>query len=77
MNFRAQDGLNPTKELTELRDLMTNHEPVPFVLAGEVMGRGLWVVESVNTDIEIVDSGGFILSAKADISLKEYLDEGV
>lgn len=74
VSFDAQSGMNPVKELTTLRDIMTSHQPVPFVLAGEVIGLGLWVIESINTSIEIVDADGFILKASADISLREYLD---
>ena len=74
VTFDAQFGLNPYEELTQLRDIMTNHEAVPFVLAGEVIGLGLWVVDSININIEIVDGEGFILKASADISLKEYID---
>ncbi|MBQ7168441.1 MAG: phage tail protein [Synergistaceae bacterium] len=75
VTFDAQFGLNPYEEMTQLRDLMTNHEPVPFVLAGEVIGLGLWVVESINANIEIVDNDGFIFRASADISLKEWVDD--
>lgn len=77
VSFSAQFGLNPLKELTALRDMQTNHEAVPFVLAGEVIGRGLWFVESVDAEIETVDADGFVLSAKASLTLKEALDEGV
>lgn len=74
ITLSAEYGLNPHAELTKLRDMMTEHNPVPFVLAGEVMGLGLWVVESMNTNIEVIDAEGFILKASVDLSLKEYLE---
>lgn len=77
VTFDAQAGLNPHKELKALRDIMAGHKPVPFVLAGEVIGLGLWVVDGLSASIDVVDADGFILKATADISLKEYVDEGV
>lgn len=70
-------GLYPHNELTKLSRMMNRHEAVPFILGGNVIGRGLWVIESMNVQFADVGSDGFLYSAKVALSLKEYMNEAV
>ena len=41
-------GVNPKEELDTLRNILNNHEAVPFFLDGEPQGDNLWVLESLD-----------------------------
>lgn len=70
-------GLSPKDELSNLERMQRNHEAVPFILGGNVIGRGLWVIEGLNIQFADVGGDGFIYSAKIALTLKEYMNEAV
>ena len=76
MNIRldAVLGINPEKEIEILRDLLNNHEAVPFILDGEPQGEGLWVLESIGENYEIIDNHGTAIAVEVSIKLKEYIE---
>lgn len=73
LHFDAQHGVNPSDEIEALRDMTHTSSPVPFVLDGNVIGRDLWVIESMNVNYDKIAYDGFILSADVTLSLKEYI----
>lgn len=69
-------GVNPKNELNNLREILNNHEAVPFILDGEPQGDGLWVLESLNENFEIIDNHGTFISINVSLNLKEYIEVG-
>ena len=67
-------GVDPVECISSLYEAMNNHEALPFTLGGEVMGQGLWVIESLGEKYDIISAKGKILRATIDLKLKEYLD---
>ena len=72
INLYAHAGVNPSEEITELYTLMNDHELLAFTLGGEVMGEGLWVIESLDEDYKTIDAWGEVLEASLNLKLKEY-----
>ena len=76
MNIRLDTGLgiNPEKEIEILRDLLNNHEAVPFILDGEPQGEGLWVLESLDENFEIIDNKGAFTAIQVSLKMREYIE---
>ena len=76
LNIRLDVGLgvNPKEELTALRDILNNHEALPFILDGEPQGDGLWVLESLSESYEIIDNKGAVIAVEVSLKLKEYIE---
>ena len=73
MRLSAGLGVNPKEELNELREILNNHEAVPFILDGEPQGDGLWVLESLDENHEIIDNHGMTIIVEVSLKLKEYI----
>lgn len=73
IHLDSQFGVNPSDEIEALRDMTHTSSPVPFILGGNVIGRNLWVIESMNITADRIASDGYILSADVNLSLKEYI----
>ena len=67
-------GVNPKEELNTLHDILKNHQAVPFILDGEPQGDGLWVVEGLDENHEIVDKHGTSIAVEVSLKLKEYIE---
>ena len=67
-------GVNPKEELNTLHDILNNHEAVPFILDGEPQGDGLWVLEGVDENHEIIDNHGASIAVEVSLKLKEYIE---
>ena len=67
-------GVNPKEELTTLHDILNNHEALPFILDGEPQGDGLWVLESISENYEIIDNKGAVIAVEVSLKLKEYIE---
>lgn len=73
IHFDSELGVNPADEIEALRDMTHTSSPVPFVLNGNVIGRDLWVIESMNVTVGNVAYDGYILSADVSLTLKEFI----
>ena len=71
INLYASAGINPSEEISELYTLMNDHELLAFTLGGDVMGDGLWVIESLDEDYSVIDAWGNVLEATISLKLKE------
>ena len=69
-------GVNPKEELETLRKMLSDHEAVPFILDGEPQGDGLWVLEGIDENYEIIDNYGTFITVEVNIKLKEYIEVG-
>ena len=67
-------GVNPKEELEALREILTNHEAVPFILDGEPQGDGLWVLEGLDENYEVIDNQGTFIALDVSLKLKEYIE---
>ena len=76
LNIRLDAGLgvNPKEELSTLHDILNNHEALPFILDGEPQGDGLWVLESIGENYEIIDNHGTAIAVEVSLKLKEYIE---
>ena len=76
LNIRLDAGLgiNPKEELNTLHEILTKHEALPFILDGEPQGDGLWVLESIGENYEIIDNHGTAIAVEVSIKLKEYIE---
>ena len=67
-------GVNPKEELEALREILTDHEAVPFILDGEPQGDGLWVLEGLDENYEVIDNQGTFIALDVSLKLKEYIE---
>ena len=67
-------GINPKEELNTLHDILNNHQAVPFILDGEPQGDGLWVLEGLDENHEIIDKHGTSIAVEVSLKLKEYIE---
>ena len=67
-------GVNPKEELEALREILTDHEAVPFILDGEPQGDGLWVLEGLDESYEVIDNQGTFIALDVSLKLKEYIE---
>lgn len=76
LNIRldAALGVNPKDELDTLREILNDHEAVPFILDGEPQGDGLWVLESLDENYEVIDNQGTFIALDVGLKLKEYIE---
>lgn len=67
-------GVNPKEELDTLRQILADHNAVPFILDGEPQGDGLWVLEALDENYNIIDNQGTPISLDVSLKLKEYIE---
>ena len=72
MIFSASLGVNPREEAARLQKMCTEGQAVPLVLGSEVIGDGLWVIESIGESAQAFDGKGNIILSEVDVRLKEY-----
>ncbi len=71
ISLNTDRGNDPHNDIESLKELLESHEAVPFTVGGNVIGSGLWVIESMNVTMNIISSKGDVLSADVTLSLKE------
>ena len=64
----------PKEELNNLREILTKHEAVPFILDGEPQGDGLWVLESLDENFEVIDNHGTFIALNVSLKIREYIE---
>ncbi|PAV38057.1 hypothetical protein CJ260_11460 [Megasphaera sp. ASD88] len=74
MMFRADQGMNPEKEVQQLRELRDTGEADVLILAGEPVGENSWVIESIGEQVTFWDANGNVLSVTVDVALTEYVE---
>ena len=76
LNIRLDAGLgiNPKEELSALHEILAKHEALPFILDGEPQGDGLWVLESIGENYDIIDNQGTFIAVEVSLKLKEYIE---
>ena len=77
MQLRADQGINPAKELEKLRKLRDNAKVFPLVIGGNMVTNNMWVLESVDESVSFWGKAGSMLSVKVNVTLKEYAGGGL
>lgn len=75
VSLSYETGTDPMEEISYFYEAMNEHEALAFTLGGEVMGEGLWVIESLEEKYTRIDSKGNVMAADLSLKLKEYLDD--
>lgn len=70
MHLNRSLGIDPIKQIDQLRKYWADREVLTFVLASKVMGQ--FIIEEVADDYSSVDNKGAIIKADLSIKLKEY-----
>ncbi len=65
-------GVNPIKEIKKLREMVRNGHIGRLVIGGTIYGNYKWIIQKGTISLQYFDGKGKLLSAKADITLKEY-----
>lgn len=74
--WRVEDKVNPKEEIKPLLKSMEEGEVLPFLIGGEKVGSGKYVITNIEQNNKRIDNKGNILAVEFDISLQEYsLDE--
>lgn len=79
LSIRLTRGLgftiDPVREINALYDHMRQADALPFIVGGNVIGEGLWVIESIDTDYQIIGHAGQVMDVVISLKLREYVDE--
>lgn len=73
MQLRADQGISPEKMLKKLRKLRDEAKYFPLVIGGKLVGNNMWVLESIDESVSFWGMFGNMLSAKVNVTLKEYV----
>lgn len=68
IRFDAMLGMNPAKELAELRSMMEKATAADLIIGSEPLG--MFVIESMTEDFTSVDGHGRLLVASCSLTLK-------
>ena len=74
MQFDEALGIDPKKQLNTLETMMQDHQAANFILDGQPVGSGYWVIESINETFELLDNNGRPRKITADVNMKEYYE---
>lgn len=69
-------GIDPSEELNALREILSKHEAIPFILDGEPQGEHLWVIETMDEDHQVLNNSGTLIVVEVSLALKEYVESG-
>jgi hypothetical protein len=70
MNISASLGVNPSAMIDRAFAIVKNGDNYNFILGGRNFGK--FNMTSASTAYEIITNSGGVVSAKIDVSLKEY-----
>lgn len=73
IEINALHGYKPRKTLASIKKSVERGIAHKFVLGGKRMGANYWVITSVSETWDEIYSGGELVSAKAKLTLEEYL----
>ncbi len=72
MQLRAAQGISPANELKKLRKMRDAGKYFPLVIGSKLITDNMWVIESLDESVSFWGKFGSILSAKVNVTLKEY-----
>lgn len=72
--LRAEQGINPMKEIAKLERIKNKGEAHLFILGQKPLAPNKFVIVDTSVDLKNIDQKGNILSAEVTLSLKEYVE---
>ncbi|WP_303711188.1 phage tail protein [Phascolarctobacterium succinatutens] len=72
MQLRADQGINPAKELEKLRKLRDSGKQFPLVIGANMVTDNMWVMDSIDESVSFWGKAGSMLSVKVSVTLREY-----
>ena len=68
-------GLNPEKELEDLREMRDTGAVFNLFLGGKPVSENKWIISSMGEDVKYFNDKGEIISVDVSLSLKEYVED--
>lgn len=75
VNLNGSYGVKPREEMEKWSDLVNNGIAKELVIGEKPLGVDKWVATDISEAWDIILNKGELLSAKIDVSLKEYIEE--
>ena len=72
MEFSVFLGVDPWKEIKKLREMVRSGYTGRLVIGRMIYGNYKWVIQKGTVSLKYFDGNGNLLSARADVTLKEY-----
>lgn len=74
MLLRADQGINPMKEIEKLQELRDKGTVFPLIIGNEPVGEHFWVLKSLSYDVNYWSRFGKAVSIEASVTLSEYVE---
>lgn len=71
--LRAEQGINPVKELAKLENMQHKGEAHHFIVGQKPIAPNKFVIAELSAGLRNIDPTGNVLSAEVTVSLKEYV----
>lgn len=75
--LRAEQGINPVKEIAKLEQMQNKGEAHHFILGQKPIALNKFVLTDVSSGLRNIDQYGNVFSAEVTVSLKEYVESKV
>ncbi len=75
--LRAEQGINPLKEIAKLERMQNKGEAYHFILGQKPIAPNKFVITDITSGLRKIDQMGNVLSAEVTVSLKEYVESRV
>lgn len=75
--LRAENGVNPAKEIEKLTKMNDSGKAAHFILGNKPISPNKFVIMEVSEALKNIDAQGNIFSAEVSIKLKEYVEDKV
>lgn len=75
VKFRAELGINPEKQVAELREYANTGRKDLFIRGNSPISSNYWVIEEMTETHKRIDNLGNVLEIHASIELREYVKE--
>lgn len=72
--LRAENGVNPIKEMEKLEKMNDNGTAASFILGGKPISPNKFVITEIKESLKNIDQRGNLLAAEVNVSLKEYVE---
>ncbi|MEQ6355913.1 phage tail protein [Lysinibacillus sp. M3] len=72
--LRAEQGINPMKEITKLERMRDKGEAHHFILGQKPIAPNKFVIIDTSAGLRNIDQKGNVFSAEVTVSLKEYVE---
>lgn len=73
INLNQNLGVNVQEELNKINKAFSGHEVLNFILNGQPVGEGKFVIENISEDMKVIGKNGEIISCEINLDLKEYI----